>query len=274
MAIGYTPFSLPTPTSELLQEDAYANDGVEGVLPRVTQLFICPTSIPSTSYAPQRSTPTSELLQEDACPSKVNEPKVCQHSIPHIEESVAMPSIDMNEPEMCHLAMPPQNLEDEFLAVATAHASHAQYIRVLNGRGPLSFTIHGELRHRTGSLLPQPRHEAIYSQLYIYDPVSSLNARNNRNPHLRRDVLKTIQDCLLTINPFFEKFLRAFEILNQSESVGQNLPAYLHYSSSTDHQRYNLPTADEIAIILPGDGTEKSGMRDIVLHLRENNGLM
>ncbi|KAF7145290.1 hypothetical protein RHSIM_Rhsim04G0168000 [Rhododendron simsii] len=146
--------------------------------------------------------------------------------------------------------------------------------RVLNGRGPLSFTIQGELRHRIGSLLPQPGHEVIYSQLYIYDPESALNARNNRNPHFRRDVLKTIQDCLLTFNPFPKKFLRAFEILNQSESVGQNLPAYLHYSSSTDRRSYNLPTADEIAIILPGDGTKKSGMRDIVLHLRENNGLM
>ncbi|KAG5536765.1 hypothetical protein RHGRI_024259 [Rhododendron griersonianum] len=146
--------------------------------------------------------------------------------------------------------------------------------RVLNGRGPLSFTIHGELRYRTGSLLPQPGHEANYSQLYIYDPKSALNARNNRNLHLRRDVLKTIQDSLLAFNPFPEKFLRAFEILNQSESMGQNLPTYLHYSSSTDRRRYNVPTADEIAIILPGDGTEKSGMRDIVLHLRGTNGLM
>ncbi|KAF7140271.1 hypothetical protein RHSIM_Rhsim06G0045600 [Rhododendron simsii] len=341
-----------------------------------------------------------------------HEPHTCQHSIPHIEESVAMPSIAMDEPEMCHTSMPPRNLEEEFLAVAIVHAPHAQLLdkelltmlstslapilrlphgnqfnddeledestnigvdpqangylnrhylgrmdvscfhckalhwmgekltnsslihplfgtcclqgkiklpsliapplalqelydgndersksfrhhtreynatnaftslgakldtRVLNRRGPLSFTIHGELRHRTGSLLPQPGHEAIYSQLYIYDPESALNARNNKNPHLRRDVLKTIQDCLLTFNPFPEKFLRALEILNQSESVGQNLPAYLHYSSSTDRRRYNLPTANEIAIILPGDGTEKSGMRDIVLHLRGNNGLM
>ncbi|KAF7150518.1 hypothetical protein RHSIM_Rhsim02G0093600 [Rhododendron simsii] len=391
------------PQSELLHEDACANDGVEGVPPRVTHPFICPTSVPNTSYAPQWPTPTS-----------VNEPKAYQHSIPHIEESVAMPSIDMVEPEICHPSMPPRNLEEEFLAVATAHAPHAQSLldkkllamlgtslapihqlplgnqsidddeledestnirvdpqanrylnrhylgrmdvsclhckalhwmgekltnsslihplfgtcclqgkiklssliatplalqelydgndkrsksfrlhtreynatnaftslgakldtRVVNGRGPLSFTIHGELRHRTGSLLPQPGHEAIYSQLYIYDPESALNARNNRNPHLRRDVLKTIQDCLLTFNPFPEKFLRAFEILNQSESVGQNLPAYLHYSSSTHRRRYNLPTADVIAIILPGDRTEKSGMRVIVLHLRGNNGLM
>ncbi|KAF7153666.1 hypothetical protein RHSIM_Rhsim01G0136800 [Rhododendron simsii] len=110
--------------------------------------------------------------------------------------------------------------------------------------------------------------------LYIYDPESALNADNNKNLHLRKDALKTIQDCLLVFHPFPKKLLQAFEILNQSESAGQNLPVYLHYSSSTDRARYNLPTADEIAIILPGDGTEKSGMRDIVLHLRGNNGLM
>lgn len=35
--------------------------------------------------------------------------------------------------------------------------------RVFNGSWPSSFTIHGELRHRTGSLLPQAGHEAIYA---------------------------------------------------------------------------------------------------------------
>ncbi|KAF7120259.1 hypothetical protein RHSIM_Rhsim13G0061500 [Rhododendron simsii] len=51
---SYAP-QRPTPTSELLQDDACANDDVEGVPPRVTQPFICPTSVPSTSYAPQRN---------------------------------------------------------------------------------------------------------------------------------------------------------------------------------------------------------------------------
>ena len=69
--------------------------------------------------------------------------------------------------------------------------------RVLAGRGPASFTIHGELHHRTGALLPQPGHEGIYAQLYIYDPDSALNICNRRNPHLRRDVLQTVQDTLL-----------------------------------------------------------------------------
>ncbi|KAF7112593.1 hypothetical protein RHSIM_RhsimUnG0214000 [Rhododendron simsii] len=47
---------------------------------------------------------------------------------PHIKESVAMLSIAMDEPEMCHSSMPPRNLEEEFLAVATAHAPHAQLL--------------------------------------------------------------------------------------------------------------------------------------------------
>ena len=64
--------------------------------------------------------------------------------------------------------------------------------RVLSGRGPTLFTIHGELRHRTGSLQPQPGQDASYAQLYIYDPYSALEIRNRRNPNLRRDVLKTI----------------------------------------------------------------------------------
>ncbi|GFS32967.1 hypothetical protein Acr_00g0025630 [Actinidia rufa] len=131
--------------------------------------------------------------------------------------------------------------DDELEANAFTSLGAKMDPRILAGRGPRSFTIHGELRHRTGALLPQPGHEGTYAQLYIYDPDSALNA---------------------------------YELLNQSEQAGEYLTAYLHYSVATDRRRYNLPTSDEIAVILPGDGTEVNGMRDIVLHLRGNNDLM
>ncbi|KAF5934349.1 hypothetical protein HYC85_030520 [Camellia sinensis] len=123
--------------------------------------------------------------------------------------------------------------------------------RVLSGRGPTSFTIHGELRHRTGSLQPQPGQDASYAQLYIYDSYSALEIRNRRNPNLRRDVLKTIQDSLLQVNAFVDKYRQAHAILHQLDSVGHNLPAHFHYNSTTDRRRYNLPTTDEIAIVIP-----------------------
>ncbi|GFZ19875.1 hypothetical protein Acr_28g0005800 [Actinidia rufa] len=131
--------------------------------------------------------------------------------------------------------------DDELEANAFTSLGTKMDPRILAGRGPRSFTIHGELHHRTGALLPQPGHEGTYAQLYIYDPDSTLNA---------------------------------YELLNQSEQAGEHLIADLHYSVATDKRRYNLPTSDEIAVILPGDGTEVNGMRDIVLHLRGNNELM
>ncbi|XP_052189897.1 uncharacterized protein LOC127799715 [Diospyros lotus] len=71
-----------------------------------------------------------------------------------------------------------------------------------------------------------------------------------------------------------DKFRQTHVILHQLDSAGHNVPAHLHYNSRTDRRRYNLPTADEIAIVIPGDGTEASGMRDIILHFRGNNELM
>ncbi|KAF5931764.1 hypothetical protein HYC85_027935 [Camellia sinensis] len=130
--------------------------------------------------------------------------------------------------------------------------------RVLSGKGPTSVTIHGELRHRTRSLQPQPGQDASYAQLYIYDPYSSLEIRNRRNPNLRKDVLKTIQDSLLQVNAFVDKFRQTHAILHQIDSIGHNLPAHLHYNSTTDRHWYNLPTADEIAIVIPGDGTKST----------------
>ncbi|GAB2302287.1 hypothetical protein Dimus_039075 [Dionaea muscipula] len=127
--------------------------------------------------------------------------------------------------------------------------------RIITGPGPFPFTIYGELRHRTGSLLPEDGLNATYAQLYIYDLDTTLDIRMQRNPKLRQDVLLIIQNTLLQVNPFVGIYRRAFEILNQSELQGVSIPATLHYIASTDRRTYNLPTVDEIAIMLPGDGS-------------------
>lgn len=149
--------------------------------------------------------------------------------------------------------------------------------KIFNGQGPMPFVIHGELKHRTGALLPDDGHEAKFSQLYIYDPAEALSIRQNHNPNLRQDVLETIQEVMLQYNRFSKDFRHAYEVLSSVNVENQgniNLPAYLHYTSRRDQRRYNLPTADEVAIILPGDGTEVMDQRDIRLHLRGGNGFM
>ena len=39
--------------------------------------------------------------------------------------------------------------------------------RIITGMGPKPFTIHGELRHRTGSILPHTGQDPAYAQLHI-----------------------------------------------------------------------------------------------------------
>ena len=44
------------------------------------------------------------------------------------------------------------------------------------------------------------------------------------------------------------------------------------FNQNHDRRRWNLPTADEIAVVIPGDRIQSYGRRDVVFHLR--NGLL
>ena len=62
----------------------------------------------------------------------------------------------------------------------------------------------------------------------------------------------------------------------QAHELTRNMPPEqqckiaLRFDESCDCRRYNLPTTatDEIAVILPGDGDQPEGVRDIVLYCR------
>lgn len=64
-------------------------------------------------------------------------------------------------------------------------------------------------------------------------------------------------------------FLHAFEILQQTPS--RDLAIQIVADPSTDLRRYNVPTVQEIAVIIPGDHTLPVNPRDIILHQREGN---
>ena len=56
--------------------------------------------------------------------------------------------------------------------------------RSVLGHGPPVFRIHGELRHLSGSLLPEETAPPFYSQLYIYDPHAAYQYRISQNKTL------------------------------------------------------------------------------------------
>ena len=130
------------------------------------------------------------------------------------------------------------------------------------------FRIHGELHHRSGPLSPAVEHPPTYVQLYFYDSHAALEHRRLQNLGLNLDTLRLLQAMLQDHHQYVPIYCHAYEILQHydpDDDVSICLcvtPGYNH-----DQQQYNLPTADEVAVILPGidGGYSEFRQRDIIL---------
>jgi hypothetical protein len=136
-------------------------------------------------------------------------------------------------------------------------------------RGPPIFRIQGELHHRGGPLFPAADCSPKYAQLYFYDPQAALDHRRHQNSGLNPDTLHTLQDMLLNHHQYASIYRHAYEILEHYDP-DDDVSIRLRVAPGHDHHRFNLPTADEVAVILPGvDGINMQFMhRDIILQNR------
>lgn len=141
---------------------------------------------------------------------------------------------------------------------------------VLEGGGPYVFRLHGVLYHLSGSLLPEPGNVPIYSQLYIHDPRSALKHRLKKNPSRRADTMEVLQKLLNDNHRYVAIYKQAHEILAEYPDA-DNASIRLRVDPSRDQRRYNLPTSDEVAIIIPGDGEQATDGRDIILRNHQNS---
>jgi hypothetical protein len=134
--------------------------------------------------------------------------------------------------------------------------------------GPYVFRIHGELCHRVGSLLPSAGQQPSYAQLYIHDPHEALNQRMQRNPNLARATMEKLQNLLTRTHRYADIYQHAYERLADHPDAAE-VSLQITLDAQSDRRRYNLPTTDEVAVVLPGDGTQGGGKREIILHRRD-----
>lgn len=135
------------------------------------------------------------------------------------------------------------------------------------GGGPPTFRIHGELCHRLGSLFPHRGDQPVYTQLYIYDPCEALDCQMQRNATLDPIIMECLQGLILTNHHWAHIFKHAMEVFEDNGC--EDVSIQLTTNNNCDQRCWNLPTADEVAVIIPGDGTQSHGRRDIVLHCRD-----
>jgi len=148
----------------------------------------------------------------------------------------------------------------------------------VTGPGVQNFQIHGELYHLQGPLKAPGAEDALYSQMYLYDPQYALRLRSERFSTLNPELVQQITGVLYDCSPWISIYRTATERLRIEEqaesqrlySIILNPRMELIVNGDADPRRANLPTVDEVAIIVPEEYGEK-GFRDIVLAKRSIN---
>lgn len=143
--------------------------------------------------------------------------------------------------------------------------------RSLNdGRGPPIFKINGQVHHRIGSLLPPDGSPPKFIQLYIYDTANEVSNRfraltsadatnESLDPLITQDLI-----CMLDQhNPFAKKFRMARDRLQTAHS--EDFIIRIIGAKEGDPVQYNLPTTDELAMLVVGDFSLDTFKRDIVI---------
>jgi len=79
-----------------------------------------------------------------------------------------------------------------------------------------------------------------------------------------------LQAMIHQTHPYVALYKSAYQIMAETPpEQRQNMRVLLRADRTQDQRRYNLPTANEIAVVIPGDGSEEvSDHRDVVLRLQ------
>jgi len=181
-----------------------------------------------------------------------------------------------------HIIDPPELLQ-KLLTESTADAKNfRQNIRAYNSSfaftsmgvhqdllppGTFVFRIRGAIYHRIGHILPNEGEPPRFSQIYIHD--NEVDNRVAWNTDLKKETVATLQEMLHNTNPFIEAFKNAAEMVT-NDPLG-TLKIVLQANPQTDLRRYNIPTASEIAAIIPNGSENQPANRDVVLYRRTEN---
>jgi len=141
------------------------------------------------------------------------------------------------------------------------------------GTGFQLFQVHGALYHRQGPLVPIGGRDALYSQIYLYDPAYAAQERTRRAPELDAEIVHSLTLMLQECNPMIRMYLTARERLAEIALAEDpfrlilNERLQLVVERGADLRRENLPMVDEVSMILPEE-YGSAGFRDLVLARR------
>jgi hypothetical protein len=162
----------------------------------------------------------------------------------------------------------------QYNCLFTFTSMEAQIDRSVNdGCGPPVFKICGQVHHRIGSLVPPDDGPPKFIQLYIYDTTNeirnrlhSLDAEDSATRSLSPSVVNTLIQMLGDHNSFVNKLRTARERLQ--EHPQEDFIIRIVGAREGDTIQYNLPTTDDLAMLIVGDTSLEIFKCDIIIETR------
>jgi hypothetical protein len=114
-----------------------------------------------------------------------------------------------------------------------------------------------------------------FAQIYIHDGDTDEAVAQRRHWANRADpehsqTFRVLQAMLHQCNPYVAVFKQAHCIMaSKPPNEGHNLTAVLTFQEGTDQRRYNLPTVQEVAAVIP-DGVRSGPSKDLIVRYTDN----
>ena len=140
-----------------------------------------------------------------------------------------------------------------------------------------SFVICGELYHLQGPLQHSSTYVPSFAQAYLYNPQTAtgyqfMNTDESLHEHILLQLAETLHECN---NLFINIYCSAKEVLDQHQQGSVQLTISLQMclvvEAGSDECCTNLPTANEMAVILP-DEYDQPCFRDIMICSHHTGG--
>lgn len=160
---------------------------------------------------------------------------------------------------------------------AFSFASMGAQVKAPPGFGPYCFRIHGQIYHKATTLHPAPGERRKYAQLYILDPDEATNRRMNiaGNTNCNSSIMYTLGQFMSKHNQLAKAYKMLYEVEMEAENEARqkgiapySISMAIKYDRSMDKNRYNVPRANEVAVIFQNIDGEPPFERDLLIHLR------
>jgi hypothetical protein len=196
---------------------------------------------------------------------------------------VVIPAIQDPPPQLRELYEssdePAKNFRDEIRRyngkLAFTSIGYTADTRVNGGYVP--FQIQGQLYHLQGPLENQPGAAPRYSQLWVVDPEMANDVRC-RDRNINPATLNELTDVLQEVNPYIGLYKTARDqmVTMEAHDSPDHTPLTAQLSlvmeAAADRRRENLPTASEVAGVIPDTGPDTLPSLDLSVTLRAPPG--